>query len=326
MSQRIFLQDMKTTPIALFVYNRPVHTRQTIEALKNNRISDQSDLIIFSDAPENKASEIEVMKVREYISSIKGFNSVKVVERENNLGLADSIIDGVSQLCDEHGKVIVLEDDLITSNRFLEFMNLALDRYSDQKKVWHISGWNYPIEANALPEVFFMRVMNCWGWATWADRWEHFRKNPGRIMHEWDDEKIRKFNLDGANNFWAQVTGNHAGTIKTWAVFWYATIFEHQGLCLNPAKTFIQNIGHDGSGEHCSETDVYSSALSRELVTNFPDPESENTKAVGLIQEFYRSIKPNVFLRAVAQLKKSIFQTKAYQVIRDRLRSNAKHN
>ncbi len=246
---------MAYAPIVLFVYNRSWHTKRTIEALQKNELAGESELYIYSDAPKNKEDEKRVREVRSYIHKIDGFKKVTIIEREKNLGLAGSIIDGVTKVVNEYGKVIVLEDDLVTSPYFLRFMNDALEYYEDEKRVWHISGWNYPIKIKTeeTNRVFLWRVMNCWGWATWADRWQFFEKDTEKLMREFSNEAIRKFNLDGVENFWEQVVLNKEGKIDTWAIYWYATIFKQQGLCLNPVRTFVDNIGFDGSGVHCSK-------------------------------------------------------------------------
>jgi hypothetical protein len=295
---------VKKAPIALFVYNRPWHTQQTVEALQKNELASESDLFIFSDAPKALETAAAVLEVREYIKTVSGFKSVTIIEREENLGLANSIIDGVTRLCNEYGRIIVLEDDLVTSPYFLEFMNRALYKYAQEKKVWHISGWNYPIDPKGLPEVFFWRTMNCWGWATWADRWVHFQKDPERLIAEWDKNKINQFNLDGASDFWSQVTANTSGKLNTWAIFWYATIFENKGLCLNPAKTYIRNIGHDGSGENCGKSDIYNEAVNTLSINIFPDSISTHVPAVELIKKNYFSNGPNIFRRILSKLKK----------------------
>ena len=134
------------------------------------------NFLCFSDAAKNEDEVEKVNEVRRYIKAIDGFKKVTVIEREKNWGLADSIIDGVTKIINQYGKVIVLEDDLVTSLYFLKFMNEALEFYKDEKKVWHISGWNYPIESDGLEDVFFWRLMNCWGWATWADRWSYYER------------------------------------------------------------------------------------------------------------------------------------------------------
>lgn len=249
------------SPIVLFVYNRPWHTLQTIEALKQNLFALESDLIIYSDAPKNKTDQLQVEEVRSYIRQIAGFKSVDVIERETNWGLANSIIDGVTHIINKYGKIIVLEDDIVTSPYFLKFMNDALTFYEREKTVWHISGWNYPIKTEGLEDTFLWRVMNCWGWATWADRWKYFERNVDKTFMEFSAVDINRLNLDGHNDSWSQLVANKDGRLNTWAIFWYTTIFRHNGLCLNPAKSFVKNIGLDGSGQNCGIQNVSNGGL-----------------------------------------------------------------
>jgi len=168
---------MQPAPIVLFVYNRPRHTRQTIEALRKNELAGESDLFIFSDAPKNEEMEEKVKEVREYIKNIDGFKKVTVIEREENRGLAKSIIEGVTKIVKEHGRVIVLEDDIVTSPYFLRFMNDALEFYKGQERVMHISGYVYPIETDGVDDTYFVKPASCWGWATWGRAWSSFKKD-----------------------------------------------------------------------------------------------------------------------------------------------------
>lgn len=264
--------NTETSPVVLFVYNRPSHTRKTIEALQKNSLAPESRLIIYSDAPKDDTATRNVIEVRDYIRSVDGFKNVTVIERDTNWGLSKSIINGVTDITREHGSAIVLEDDIVTSPHFLSFMNEALIFYRHHDAVWHISGWNYPIKSKNPHETFLWRVMNCWGWATWDDRWSFFEKDASRLADEWDTNKIMQFNLDGAQNFWAQIEANNRGEINTWAIFWYATIFEKNGLCLNPAQTLVDNIGHDGLGVHCSDRKTYVDNLN--LADSFTFPET----------------------------------------------------
>ena len=126
---------MRLAPIVLFTYNRPVHTRQTIDALLKNEYASESDLIIFSDAPKNDAAEDGVRQTRAYLRGITGFRSINLIERAENMGLAANIIDGVTQVVNEYGQIIVLEDDLLTSPFFLKYMNEALSMYEDANEV-----------------------------------------------------------------------------------------------------------------------------------------------------------------------------------------------
>ena len=186
---------MNLAPIVLFVYNRPWHTKQTIEALQKNELAKDSELFIYSDAPKNKEAEKQVKEVRDYIKTISGFKKVTIIEREKNYGLAKNIIEGVTEIVNKYGKVIVLEDDLITSPYFLRFMNEALNFYENEEKVWHISGWNYPIDTNGLGDAFLWRLMNCWGWATWANRWKYYEKDVDKLIASFTKRDIKRFNL-----------------------------------------------------------------------------------------------------------------------------------
>lgn len=296
-------------PIVLFVYNRPDHTRLTINALLENNLAIDSILYIYSDAAKRDEDNLKVNAVREIIRKVNGFKSVVVIEADINLGLAASIIKGVTDVCNRYGKIIVLEDDILVSPSFLSFMNEALDRYQTNYKVWHISGWNYPVDKSNLPEVFFWRAMNCWGWATWSDRWHYFQKDPHRLDRDYGTNKnwINYFNLEGVHDFWWQVQANISGEINTWAIFWFATIIEHSGYCLNPSSSYVVNKGLDGSGEHCDATNVYGSVLNNTLPISWQNETVENELAVMRIKDFYNSIKrPTLAFRAWRKIKKVI--------------------
>ena len=302
MTQENNLKLDNLAPIVLFVYNRPDHTKQTVEALQKNELAIGSELFIYSDAAKNENAEQKVNEVRQYIKDINGFKRVTIIEREKNWGLANSIIDGVTKIVNEYGKIIVLEDDLVTSPYFLKFMNEALEFYKDKDKVWHISGWNYPIETDGLDDVFLWRLMNCWGWATWADRWKYYEKDVDKTIKEFSKNDIKRFNIDGQEDFFGQVIGNYEKKINTWAIFWYATIFKQNGLCLNPTQTFVKNIGHDGSGVHCGESCSFDSSLSMNEKVNFDTKIEENNVALNRIQKFYKFQKKSFFVRVINKL------------------------
>ncbi len=291
-------------PIVIFVYNRPYHTQQAISALRNNDLAGASELFIYSDAPRNERDSESVRLVREYIHVIDGFKKITVIERNQNLGLAASIIDGVTSLVNQYGKVIVLEDDLVTSPQFLTFMNDALDFYQHESEVMHISGWNYPIDPEGLGDAFLWPVMNCWGWATWADRWVYFHKNPAKLINTWSREDIKRFNLENSCDFWAQVIKNNNKKITTWAVFWYASIFERKGLCLNPTHSFVVNIGLDDSGENCGSYNPFPLNLSNRKVWILPQRIEASNLAVQRVKLFCTSIKSNLIIRLLRRVNK----------------------
>lgn len=278
----------KLAPIILFTYNRLWHTQQTIESLQKNELAKDSELYIYSDAGKDEKSWQEVNEVRRYLKVINGFKKIRIIEQTKNLGLADSIISGVTKIINKYEKVIVLEDDIVTSPYFLSYMNHSLTYYEKEKKVWHVGGWNYPIKSvNNNNEAFLFRVMNCWGWATWKDKWKYFEKDPNKLIQSFTKEEIYKFNLDGTHDFWSQVILNKNNKINTWAIFWYATIFKNKGLCLNPIKSLTSNIGFDGSGLHCGDNDTFNVTLNNNIVNSFPKKVNENEKILDKIKFFY---------------------------------------
>jgi hypothetical protein len=293
---------MVLAPIVLFVYNRPEHTKKTLKALQENILSSDSDLFIYSDASKGDDSSTQVNEVRGLIKNVSGFKSATVIKQEKNQGLANSIINGVTEIVNKYGKIIVLEDDLVTSPYFLTFMNDALNFYEYKKKVWHISGWNYPISSEGLGDTFLWRTMNCWGWATWSDRWQFFEKNTVKITQDFSKKDIKYFNLDGAENFWGQVLANKEGKINTWAVYWYATIFRNKGLCLNPSQTFVDNIGLDGSGVHCGINTFSMSNLNLKKSIKFTTEFKENGIALCRIQLFYKKMKKAFGVRVINKM------------------------
>ncbi|MGL1935253.1 MAG: glycosyltransferase [Fibrobacterales bacterium] len=300
---------MKLAPIVLFVFNRLDHTQQTIMSLQKNKLASESDLTIYSDAGRDDNEKKVVDNVRAYLSTIDGFKNVTVVKGKENRGLANSIIEGVTEIINKYGKIIVIEDDLVTSPMFLTYMNNALGHFENTDKVWHISGWNYPILNGETNETFLWRTMNCWGWATWADKWQFYEKNIDKVLSSFSKKDINRFNLEGCVDLWEQVEGNRTERINTWAIFWYATIFKKQGLCLNPTQTYVKNIGHDGSGVNCGKSDVEDDQmLNLGMNSHFPEVFEENPVYVRKIKKYFKRQKKSLFLRIIKKATKILFR------------------
>ena len=293
-------------PIALFVYNRPEHTRRTIKFLQQNLLADESRLFIFSDAAKDSSQQVFVNEVRDIIKQVDGFKSVELIERETNLGLAESIIDGVSMLVSEYGKVIVFEDDLISSAYTLQYFNDALIRYQNEEKVMHIGAYMYPLKAENLPETFLYRAATSWGWATWDRAWKDFEPDINKIIDRFDRKKRLEFSFDGTMNFWKQIIEFKSGRNNSWAIRWYASIFLKGGLTLNPSKSLINNIGHDGSGIHSGLNDIYHVIINPVPVISFPEKIEENEEAYLAIKEFLKTRKGSLWQRILRFVKQKI--------------------
>ncbi len=293
-------------PIALFVYNRPDHTRRTISYLQKNLLAEDSRLFIFSDGAKTDTDQQKVNEVRALIKQTDGFKSVKIVESEVNQGLANAIISGVNQLVQEYGKVIVFEDDLLSSPFTLRYFNDALQRYFNHEKVMHIGAYMYPLTNKNLPETFFYRAATSWGWATWGRAWENFNPDIDDLILQFDKQKIRQFSIEGRMNFWKQMREFKSGKNNSWAIRWYASIFLKNGLTLNPSKSLIHNIGHDGSGVHSNKEDIYQVYVANQPVKVFPAEIKENEEAYTAIKHFLRNRKGNLLQRVKRFISKKL--------------------
>jgi hypothetical protein len=245
-------------PICLFTYNRIEETTQTVEALQNNNLAQSSTLFIFSDGPKDESAISKVDEVRRYIKTINGFNSIVIKESIENKGLANSIIDGVTQIIEEFGKVIVLEDDLISSPGFLKFMNQALDYYDSKKKIQSINGYSLFLKSN-IKEVYFQTRPFPWGWATWNDRWNKniFDKNRINSLIKSDKTILKDFSKKCGNDISRMLLNSLTNKNDSWYVRWTFDHFRNMTYSVFPYRSFIQNIGHNIDGTHCKGINSY---------------------------------------------------------------------
>ena len=276
----------------MFAYNRLDHIRRTLEALRKNELATVSELYVFSDGPRSEADQEKVRAVRELIRTISGFHTVTIIEQEANRGLARSIIDGVTTVVEKHGQVIVLEDDMITSPYFLRYMNEALHMYRNDERVISIHGYIYPIET-LLPETFFLKGADCWGWATWKRGWNLFEPDGLKLLHELRTRNLaRRFDFDGTYGYTSMLESQVNGLNDSWAIRWYASAFLKDKVTLYPGRSLVCNIGVDASGTHCGAWDKFDAAISAEPVRVVRIPSEENRIARKAFKAFFRSLRP----------------------------------
>ena len=275
------------TPVAFFCFNRPFHTYKTIKSLALNDEAIKTDLIAFVDGARKQSDQILINSVEKILlSNAIFFKSITINKSPVNLSSALNIRNGVSKILSNYESVIVLEDDIEVSKYFLAFMNEGLQRYKDMKNVWHINGYNFPINIYGNEECYFSRLMQCWGWATWRDRWDQFIEEPlmndtNYIFSIFTKQMRKELDLNCKNSFfWSQVTANHFNKISTWAIFWYCFIFINKGLCLTPFKSLTKNIGFDNSGVNCRQ-DIFPNKDVNDLkILKFPTEMYENKKCL----------------------------------------------
>lgn len=293
-------------PIALFVYNRREQTQRTVAALLRNELAAESDLFVFCDGVKNAAASGAVQEVRSFVRTIGGFRSVAIIERDSNLGLARSIISGVSSVCGDYGRVIVMEDDLVTAPTFLRFMNDALRTYENDEAVGSIHGYWYPVAAE-LPSTFLLRGASCWGWATWSRAWRMFEPDGRKLLMELQRQNLtRAFDLDGAISYTRMLQLQIAGKIDSWAIRWHATMFLANRLQLSPGVSLVRNIGFDGSGTHCSESEAYDVELSAAALPMKRIPLRECSEARAALIRYHRATRRSLPARAFGRLRRIV--------------------
>ncbi|MCI5197405.1 MAG: glycosyltransferase [Candidatus Electrothrix sp. AW5] len=278
---------MSCAPIALFVYNRPDHLRRTVSSLQKNTLAADSELIVFSDGPKiNDRESNSIKEVREYLKGISGFRSVRVVERAVNWGLAASIINGVNQVLQQYENIIVLEDDLVTSPFFLKYMNNGLNTYASDERVISIHGYSYPIKR--LPENFFLKGADCWGWATWRRGWEFFEEDGVDLLNQLKRKKLMKrFDFNGTYNYTKMLINQIEGKNDSWAVRWYASALINNKLTLYPGNSLVKNIGLDGSGSHCGRDYTFNTTKFEKQPIDNNIPVEEHVEAFMQFQDFF---------------------------------------
>lgn len=242
---------MTYAPIALFTYNRADKTKRVVESLLLNQEAKDSDLFVFSDGPKTEAKAAGVEENRKYIHTISGFKSITIIERDRNWGLANSLIAGITDVINQYGKVIVVEDDLILSPYFLKFMNDGLEKYEDDDTVGTICGYVFPFQ-KSLPDTFFLYFMHPWGWATWKRSWNLLDTDTKRLLRKMRF-KTKKFNLGGNCGSYGNLYCQKVGLVDSWYIRFYASLFLNKKLNLFPGKTMVTNSGLDGSGTHCGK-------------------------------------------------------------------------
>jgi putative methyltransferase (TIGR04325 family) len=295
-------------PILIFVYKRLWHTQKTIESLLKNEEARYSDVYIYSDGPKFESDQAKVLEVREYIKKVEGFANLKIIEREKNLGLSKSIISGVSEVLSQKKEIIVLEDDMLVSKYFLSYMNQALKLYEDESKVACIHAWNYPLKGD-LPQTFFLRGADCWGWATWERAWKIFNSDGSELLNKIKEQKLEyEFDRKGAYPYTQMLEDQIQGKNDSWAIRWHASAFLADMYCLLPGRSLLQNIGLDGSGTHSGTNESLSPILNENKVDLKKIPIKQNEKVLLKIKKFYSRNSLPSKIGFIIKIMKKIFK------------------
>lgn len=264
---------MVSTGVAVFAYDRPNHFERVLDGLRRN---DVDHLYVFIDGPQSMGDETPVTKVREIADGIAWCDTT-VEARDRNLGVAKSIIAGVDRVFEDHDRIVVLEDDCVPASSFVSFARSALERYEDDTRVMNVNGYAPPIDIpdRYTHDVYFTYRCTSWGWGTWRDAWKDFEYEP--LTHEElrsEARSIKRKTRKGGRDIYPMMVRQLRGEIDSWAVWWAYAIIANDGVCLNPVRSKIRNIGHDGSGRHSGESTRYDVSVKDDEIEAMSWPET----------------------------------------------------
>lgn len=281
-------------PVVVFAYNRPDHLAQSLDALARNRLADRTDVFVYADGPKGAGDLAAVAEVGRVLDRAKGqaaFHSMSISRSEVNRGLAASVIDGVTEVLAGYGRVIVVEDDLLCAEGFLEFMNGALDRYADCADVWSVSGYGLPIQMprGFADDVYFTPRGSSWGYATWRDRWD----TVDWTVADYDEFRRsrrarRRFN-QGGRDLSPMLDAQMEGRIDSWAIRWCYAQAKSGAVTVYPVRSLVSNIGLDGTGTHSGVAPRYRVTVDHSLAApRLIDPEPDR-RILRRARSFYLS-------------------------------------
>ena len=306
---------MELAPIIVFAYNRPEHLRKTLTWLGQNELANGSTLYVYCDGPKPIKDEgmkglmdekvVAARKVAHELAIVPTFKEVHIIEREENLGLGTSVITGVTEVINKHGRAIVLEDDLETSPYFLSYMNQCLDHYDARKSVFSISGLSRPHPERFFPkeypyDVYVSLKHHPWGWATWADRWSQVdwsAKTYDEIANNL--QMLAAFKRMGEDE-WEELTMQVKEGKQIWSARFALAHFVNHAVSIAPVKTYVRNIGAGVDSTNCKMDDLGRWEISESDLCNtselrFLDVLYEDARIVNAWYSFFKKGKRSLW-------------------------------
>ncbi len=259
-------QSAVYAPIAIFAFNRPGHLSNLFASLMTNPEAEFSEIYLFIDGPRNSDDKKLTAETKKIGKDFSEFLNLTIFQSEKNLGLSESILGGIDKVLLNHDRVIVLEDDLELSPNFLHFVNRGLDVHISDLNVASIQGFSM-IDLQSSEPSYFLRGADCWGWATWSNRWESLVRDPKILLEQLRNKKLtRDFDLKGAYPYTNMLERNCNKEIDSWAIRWHASMFLEGKVSLFPGKSLVKNMGRDGSGTHGGSQEEVQADLTEEPI------------------------------------------------------------
>lgn len=284
-------------PIVIFAFNRPDKIQSCLKSLEKNVEFEKSEVTIFQDGPVNSFESKRYRETTKFLQEYANNKNIKFIKFDNNKGLQKSIIEGINYIFKTNSRIIVVEDDLIVSPYFLHFCNSYLEIYESEKEVSSIHGYSYPIKFNSKVP-YFLAGADCWGWATWKDRWELFEQDAKVLLQQIKINKCAySFDMKGSVGFSNMLYRQSEGKLNSWAIRWHASMFLQNKMTLFPAKSHVLNTGADGSGTNLKINEKFSTFLSTERSEIRYQKPKISKKAEKAMIKYYRKINSYSILK-----------------------------
>ena len=298
------------TAVLFLVFNRLDTTKQVFEAIRQAK---PPRLYVAADgARANKEGEAEkVQAVRDYImQKIDWECEVKTLFRDQNLGCKYAVSGAITWFFENEEHGIILEDDCLPSQSFFWYCEELLERYKDDLRVWHISGDNFQNDiTRGNNSYYFSKFNHIWGWATWANRWQHYDVEMISYKHFKHNNLMKNLvSSSDEQSYWNNIfDAVSSGTIDTWDYQWTYTVWSNSGLSILPNDNLISNIGFGPGATHTTDLDSQHSKIPR-LDLSFPLAHPQFL-VKDIAADIYTSkrmfVKPNLIMRILNRFKRT---------------------
>lgn len=235
------------TPVLIVTFNRPTKFKTLLEKCRELGVRK-----IYVAIDGGQSDDIQSQYDSTIIDFAKHYDGdLFILHRKTNLGLATSVMSAVDLFFEKEIQGIVLEDDLDFGREFLEYCDDALRKFADDKRISMISGNQFFPHSNSQSDITFGNYPLIWGWATWKDRWQSFRKTleDNTIFQTpyWMPSRVKYFWLIGLKRAINCETNSWAIVFATYNRF-------RQLICIYPVQNLVSNIGDDSSATHTSDS------------------------------------------------------------------------
>ena len=235
------------TAIGVFCYKRAEKLKTSMEALLKNPECASLDIIFFADGYKNENDKPGVEATRNYIDSITGFKNIYKHFRERNYSTGPNFFEGLTYLSRHYNQFIIVEDDLVVTPNYISYMLAALDFYRDEKSVFCITGYVFPLNLrNYDYDTIVYKRFCSYGWSCWSNRMRQIAWHTDELINliQSTPNFKNRLNKEGFD-LYRMLKKQINGTISTWDIQMQVHVAKHDFNIVYPVISKAKNIGFD---------------------------------------------------------------------------------